>query len=54
MLKTAMKSYLLDEIKDKYIGKKGTEKRDAYEYKLRSDILRRITKMAKRKHKRTL
>lgn len=33
-----MKSYSLAEMKDKYIGKKGTEDRDPYEYELRMDI----------------
>jgi hypothetical protein len=33
-----MKTYSLDEITDKYIGKKGTQKRDEFENKLRLDI----------------
>ena len=34
-----MKIYSLDEITDKYIGKAGTKKRDAFEYELRLDLL---------------
>jgi DNA-binding XRE family transcriptional regulator len=34
-----LKSYSLDEIEDKYIGKKGTAKRDIYEFELQLDLL---------------
>ncbi len=34
-----MKTYNLDELTDKYIGKKGTEKRDDFENELRLDRL---------------
>lgn len=34
-----MKTYSLDELTDKYIGKKGTEKRDHFENELRLDLL---------------
>jgi DNA-binding XRE family transcriptional regulator len=34
-----MKTYSLDEVTDKYIGKKGCTKRDAFEEELRLDIL---------------
>jgi len=34
-----MKTYSLDELTDKYIGKKGTEKRDNFENELRLDLL---------------
>lgn len=34
-----MKKYSLDELTDKYIGKKGTEKRDDFENELRLDLL---------------
>ena len=34
-----MKTYSLDELTDKYIGKKGTEKRDDFENELRLDLL---------------
>ena len=34
-----MKTYSLDELTDKYIGKKGTEKRNEFENELRLDLL---------------
>ena len=33
-----MKTYTLEELEDKYIGKKGTEKRDKYEQDLREEL----------------
>ncbi len=55
MAKTAMKSYSLTEMKDKYIGKKSTKDRDEceYEYELRMDILRRMIKTAGQERKLT-
>ncbi len=47
MAKTAMKSYSLTEMKDKYIGKKGTPTRDEYEYELSMDVLGRMIKTAR-------
>ena len=34
-----MKTYSLDELTDKYIGKRGTTKRDEFENELRLDLL---------------
>ena len=34
-----MKTYSLEELTDKYIGKKGTKKRDEFENELRLDLL---------------
>ena len=34
-----LKTYSLDEVTDKYIGKPGTQKRDAFENELRLDLL---------------
>jgi DNA-binding XRE family transcriptional regulator len=53
MAKTAMKSYSLAEMKDKYIGKKGTVDRDQYEYELRMDVLGRMIKTARQKRNLT-
>ena len=39
MAKEKIKSYSLDEMKDEFIGKKGTKERDEYEYELRMDVL---------------
>jgi DNA-binding XRE family transcriptional regulator len=41
------KSYSLVEMKDKYLGKLGTEERDEYEYELRMDVLGRMIKTAR-------
>ena len=41
------KKYSLDEIKDEVIGKKGSEKRDAYEYELQMDIIGELIKKAR-------
>ncbi len=39
-----IKTYSLSEMKDKYIGKVGTKKRDNYEYELRMDVLGKMIK----------
>ena len=43
-----LKIYTLDEITDKYIGKKGTKKRDNFEYELRLDLLGEAIKQARK------
>ncbi len=48
-----MKSYSLAEMKDKYIGRIGTEERDAYEYELRMDVLGKMIKAARKERKLT-
>jgi HTH-type transcriptional regulator / antitoxin HipB len=53
MAKAAIKSYSLDEMKDKYIGKKGTIVRDNYEYKLRMDILGHMIKKTRQERNLT-
>ena len=53
MAKTAMKSYSLAEMKDKYIGRIGTVERDNYEYELRMDVLGRMIKSARQERKLT-
>ena len=53
MTKTAMKSYSLSEMKDKYIGKEGTKDRDEYEYELRMDILGKMIKTARQERNLT-
>ena len=42
-----IKTYSLAEMKDKYIGEVGTADRDAYEYKLRMDVLGKMIKAAR-------
>jgi HTH-type transcriptional regulator / antitoxin HipB len=43
-----LKLYSLDEITDKYIGKPGTPKREAFEYELRLDIIGEAIKQARK------
>lgn len=42
-----MKTYTLTELKDKYIGKEGTQERDEYEYELRMEVLGKMIKAAR-------
>ena len=51
--KTTIKSYSLDEMKDKYIGKVGTTDRDEYDYELRMDILSKMIKTARQERNLT-
>lgn len=43
-----MKTYSLEEMTDKHIGKKGTKKRDAFENELRLDLLGHAIKQARK------
>jgi HTH-type transcriptional regulator/antitoxin HipB len=52
MAKT-MKTYTLAEMKDKYIGKVGTKKREEYEYELRMEILGKMIKAARQERNLT-
>ena len=52
MAKNPVKAFTLDEMKDKYVGKKGSAKREAYEYELRMDVLGFMIKKAR--HDRNL
>lgn len=47
MKKQALKTYSLAEVTDKYIGKIGTAKRDAFEQELRLDLLGDAIKQAR-------
>lgn len=42
-----LKTYSLSEMKDKYVGKVGTKKRDDFEYELRMDLLGKMIKTAR-------
>lgn len=53
MEKTAIKSYSLAEMKDRYIGKVGTTDRDEYEYELSMDVLGRMIKTARQERNLT-
>ncbi len=48
-----MKTYTFDEVKDKYLGKKGTAERDAYENELRLDLIGKAIKQARKERKLT-
>lgn len=53
MKKQETKTYSLEEITDKYIGKRGTPKREAFEYELRLDLLGEAIKQARKKRNMT-
>ncbi len=53
MAKNQMKSYTLDELTDKYIGKKGTVRRDQFEVDLKLEIIGDIIKIARKKQQLT-
>jgi DNA-binding XRE family transcriptional regulator len=48
-----MKMCTLAEMKDKYIGKVGTEERGEYEYELRMDVLGKMIKAARQERNLT-
>jgi HTH-type transcriptional regulator / antitoxin HipB len=48
-----IKTYSLEEITDKHIGKIGTPKRDAFEYELRLDLLGVAIKQARKERNLT-
>jgi len=48
-----MKTYSLEEVTDKYIGKKGTRKRDEFENELRLDLLGQTIKQARQERNLT-
>ena len=53
MKHTEIKSYTLSEMKDKYIGTKGSEEREKYEYELRMDVVGRMIKTARQERNLT-
>ena len=48
-----IKKYSLDEIKDEFIGKKGTPEREQYEYDLQMDVLGDLIKQTRIERKLT-
>ncbi len=48
-----MKTYSLEELTDKHVGKKGTPNRDAFEYELRLDLLGQAIKEARKERNLT-
>ena len=53
MEKGRLKTYSLEEITDKHIGKRGTPKREAFEYELRLDLLGEAIKQARKERNLT-
>jgi len=53
MKKQKLKTYSLEEITDKYIGKRGTPKREAFENELRLDLLGEAIRQARLKRNLT-
>ncbi|GAA0894127.1 helix-turn-helix transcriptional regulator [Fulvivirga kasyanovii] len=49
----ALKTYTLDEVTDKFIGKRGTAKREAFEYELKLDLLGEAIKRARKERNLT-
>jgi HTH-type transcriptional regulator / antitoxin HipB len=47
MVTKKVNTYSLTDMKDKYIGKSGTQERDEYEYELRMDVLGKMIKAAR-------
>ncbi|MDY0254372.1 MAG: helix-turn-helix transcriptional regulator [Tenuifilaceae bacterium] len=43
-----IKTHTFDELKNKHLGKVGTEKRDKYEYELRLDLLGEVIKRTRK------
>lgn len=44
-----MKTYTLDQVQDKIIGKKGTPNRDKFEYELQMDLIGQAIKETRKK-----
>lgn len=53
MANKELKTYTLSQMKDRYIGKKGTAERDQYEYELRMDIMGKMIKKARQQRRLT-
>jgi HTH-type transcriptional regulator / antitoxin HipB len=53
MAKNLVKTYSLHDMKEKYVGKKDTAKRDQYEYELRMDVLGFMIKKARQERNLT-
>ena len=53
MDKKKMKTYTLEELTDHYVGKKGTARRDKFEFDLKLDILGNMIKKARKEQNLT-
>ena len=52
-MKKQIKKYSFDEIKNEFLGKKGTPKRDQYEYDLRMDVIGELIKQTRKEQNLT-
>jgi len=52
-LKTSPKTYSSSEVKDRFIGKKGTTKRNAFEHRLSVELMGEMIKKARQKRNLT-
>ena len=48
-----LKKYTLDQVKDKHLGKKGTGKRDLYEYELQIEVIGDLIKQVRQERNLT-
>lgn len=48
-----MKKYTMDEMEERYFGKKGTQKRDEYEYELKMELLGKMIKATRKERNLT-
>jgi HTH-type transcriptional regulator/antitoxin HipB len=48
-----MKTYTLDEVQNELIGKRGTARRDQFEYELQMDLIGKAIKQTRQKRKLT-
>lgn len=53
MPKSSMKTYTLSEMKDTYIGKRGTKAREQYEYELNMELVSQMIKKVRQDRKLT-
>jgi HTH-type transcriptional regulator/antitoxin HipB len=52
-MKKEIKKYSFEEVKDEFLGKKGTPKRDQYEYDLRMEIVGELIKQTRKERNMT-
>ncbi len=53
MAKAGMKTYTLADMKDKYIGRRGTKEREQYEYELSMELVSRMIKQVRQQRNLT-
>ena len=53
MKKKELQTYTLDQLTDEFIGKKGTQERDRFEFELKLDVLGYMIKKARKEQKLT-